>query len=168
MAGFQGCNRNAEAKTAYESEASTATNHLLYILIQEYPELCSDTTKDTEKLGERLFWITEETLRNRESVEALGSKLDTLHKDLGLEGVLDGELTVKGGFPVSVAGGAPLAVEDAAGHEYSENLVSAVNADSSSVDAVGEATKGGLWFIAGCIVALVIGFAIWRTGSLRG
>ena len=39
---------------------------------------------------------------------------------------------------------------------------------TESVDASGEAQRSALWFLIGAVCSLLVGFAVWRVGSIRG
>ncbi len=152
-----------QACPVYQAGPSEPENQVVegvWALIQRVRLQCLALAARQELLFERDWWIVSE-LHHRGEVgpthatdvasEELLAEIEERLKSLeGSAGeprhvVLDGEATV----------------HNAASAEYNEHIVSAV-------DASGEATKGGLWFIGGAIVALIVGFAIWRVGSLRG
>lgn len=88
---------------AKEGEANYTTNQYLERIANEAFGHCETEHTDFERLGKRLFWVTEEVLILREKVELL-------HKDLGAEGQLHSDLvqlhtdlTIKGGLSVAVA-----------------------------------------------------------------
>jgi hypothetical protein len=127
----------------YEGEDAAAGETRL--LRSELVEVCEALAIRSDEAAHRLWWLVAEALEAHDQ-RALTNTLLTELRD---------ELEPPVGVHIaSVAGGA-LPIEDAASQEYSDNLVSAVNAS-------GEAAKGGLWFLAGCLVACLVSYVIYR------
>jgi hypothetical protein len=164
---YHGGGGNIALEYAWESDLWTA-------------RLCNNQRSELKALSSRLFWVVDELSAQRkqlealqksatETVESLGSsgalfgELKLLHEDLGSGGptheslaILHSDLTAEGGLPVAFKG----TISAEPDPEATEAVV-------ASIDAGAEATKGALYLLAGEVVALVIGYGIWRTGALN-
>jgi hypothetical protein len=116
---------------------------------------CSALSFRLDEVKERLWWVTVE-LAEAGPQRALGNeKLSALVE--GLE-ALNGSVGASGGLPVSVEGVTslkPLPV-----HETRQFAVSTPIAES--VNASGEALKGGVYFLAGLVVAAFVSYVFYR------
>lgn len=114
------------------------------LLRAEAMELCAALSARLDRVRERLWWLTAEALAASEQRARTNAKLTELV-----------ESSCGNPCEVSINAKAPVPVADSASAQYSDELVSAV-------DASGEASKGALYFIAGLIVAGLVGYLLSR------
>jgi hypothetical protein len=119
------------------------------LLRGELAEACAALSARLDRLRERSFWSVAEAALDRGRDEAAQASLDQANERLAdlAESPCDKPC------PVEVEGSAPVEVQDAAGQQYSDELVSAV-------DASGEASKGGLYMLIGVVVAFFVGLML--------
>lgn len=138
----------------------------------EGQEACKAVADRLDEVVSRLWWVTveqAETVRLLPTLESANPipTLETLLEPLPeIRNKLD-LLPSDGYMRASLLGAEdehPLAVSSTgSGSEGGPESAELV----ASIDSGAEASKTALYLIAGEIVALVIGFAIWRTGALR-
>jgi hypothetical protein len=129
-------------------------------VVAELRSLRRDAAADCEALASRLdlvwhrlWWVTVELAEARPQ-RALGNeKLSSL-----VEGVE--ALTSVAGEPGSVTLEGVTSLEPLPVHETQQSAVTTPL--ESSIDASGEALKGALWFLAGAVVAGLVGYVIYR------
>ena len=119
------------------------------LLRGESAEACAAISDRLDRLRERTWWVVLEAVKAAQQREAANDRLEQL---------LEAEEapTCPAPCPVTIDGEDPIEVQNAAAQQYNDELVSAV-------DASGEASKIGLWFVAGLIVAGLIGALIARS-----
>lgn len=103
----------------------------------ELVEVCEALSTRTDEVAHRLWWLVAEALEAKDQRVLTNTLLSEVRDRL--DPPVDTRV-------VSVAGGA-LPVEDSSGEQYTDDLVSAV-------DASGGATKEALWFLAGLLAML--------------
>lgn len=126
------------AVTPYEGEDQTVAE--LRAMRAELRAACEVSAGRLEAVAHRLWWVTDELVGRGEQIAVSNERLAALVSD-------------SCGNPCQVKG-----VE--AGSETGEIV--------AAIDAAGEAQRHAMWFIAGGISALLVGFVIWRLGSIRG
>lgn len=123
------------------------------LLRGEVAAVCAALSERLDRVRERGWWVV---------AEAVAAAAQRSIANERLTEIRDGQC--KEPCEVVLEPEAPLPVQDAAGQQYSDELVSAV-------DASGEATKAGLWFIGGFLAMAFIGgcvFALFKFWDGRG
>lgn len=163
---------SAEVPVVAEEEVEPVTPELRELghLRLEQQQACRAQTDRLDQVVERLWWVTAQTLALDRSDPALAEVNEWLHKgaerdDLTQEDVHAVRVALTDPGPgtlrsvlVGLEGENPLPVAGefaAAPAEADPELV-------ASIDAAGEATQLALWFIAGLVVASVLGYGLYR------
>jgi len=115
----------------------------------ESAEGCAALSDRLDRLRERVWWAVLELASAAKQRALTNEKLD-----LVLEAME--EPTCPEPCPVLIEAEGPIEVQDAASKQYSDKLVSAV-------DASGEATSGALWWLGGIVVAFFVGLMLAKT-----
>jgi hypothetical protein len=163
---------SAEVPIVAEEEAEAVTPELRELghLRLEQQQACRAQTDRLDQVVERLWWVTSQTLALDRSDPALvevnewlqqGAERDDATQE-DVHAVRNALTDVSAGTLRSVLVGPedekalPVLGEfEAAPAEADPELV-------ASIDAAGEATKLALWFIAGIVVASVLGYGLYR------
>lgn len=137
---------------SYSGSDDAATE--LRALREELATMCAALADRQDEAAHRLWWVVAEQLAAADQRTTGNGLLNDV------KAALDSPVQV------AVSGPDPLPVEDTAGAQYSDAVAKAVDASGTAsvkaVDASGEAAKGGLWFLAGCLVACLVSYVIYR------
>lgn len=114
---------------------------------------CEALTARLDLVWHRLWWVVDELAEARpqrslgnEKLSSIGEQLEALTLAVGEPGAV----TIEGLSSLE-----PLPV-----HETQQAAVT--SSFETSIDATGEALKGALWFLAGAVVAGLVGYVIYR------
>ncbi|HET8862313.1 MAG TPA: hypothetical protein VFM94_03585 [Solirubrobacterales bacterium] len=135
----------------FEGEDAAAGE--LRLLRGELAEACSALSDRLDRVRERAWWAVAEAVAAAAQRQVTNERLTELR---------DGQC--KEPCAVVLESSEPLPVEDSAGAEYSDHLVSAI-------DASGESSKAGLWFLGGLLAMGFIAaavFSVFKFWDSRG